>query len=116
MDEFGKRNGNERSRKSIEPGAMHAKGKKKRLTCFNCGKVGHIKSQCHAPKKEKVVSNNEKKSNKGGDGILCAVVSDRVGSSSEKQTLQSAHTANELQHFSSRSKFIGKNMKQKSKN
>jgi len=62
MDEYNKRkDGN--PNKSQEPGAINAKTRQ--LTCYGCGKSGHIKAKCRFKKKnkvEKIDPNNKKNS------------------------------------------------------
>lgn len=105
IDEHSKRKGmtSSQSHQSNEAGAMNATGHRK-LKCFGCGKIGHIKSKCRALKN----SNNENKNsnesgNKSGNDkaakktankaatMMCAVVNEHEKSCNTKQTVE-AHT------------------------
>lgn len=87
LDEYGKRNNNEKGNKSNNGHAMQAKNPD--IVCFQCGKKGHIKSMCrqrNAKKKSK--SNTNPGGNKKDDTANAA--------SSEKECTLCAFDENDL--------------------
>lgn len=49
--------------------AMNTKGKSKRIICYGCGKIGHIKAKCKAKKDQNSKSDqkNSDSANKASD-------------------------------------------------
>lgn len=80
MDEHNKRTGRESSSKSNEPGAMHVKGKKKkRVTCYSCGKPGHKAPECRSTKKKGKDSENANEAQATSkESTMCAIVNEHV--------------------------------------
>lgn len=68
---------------------MRAKGQRKQLKCFGCGKIGHKKSQCFAQKKKNSNKGNKSSDDKGQ--TLCAIVNEQDYSCVEEQTAFCAH-------------------------
>lgn len=92
MDEHNKRTGMTSSNKPNESSAMNVNHKKKKLTCYGCGKIGHIKSKCRAQNSQK--KDSSENANKAGDGkaaTMCAVVSEHEKSCKAQPTVH-AHT------------------------
>lgn len=66
LDEYNKRSGGQSNSKTSEPHAMSAKNPN--ITCFKCGKKGHIQSQCRSRKTNTKSKSNAYDGNKNGDG------------------------------------------------
>lgn len=69
LDEYNKRSGEQSNGKTGDSHAMSARDPN--ITCFNCGKKGHIKSQCRSKKKnynQKKGNSKSNDDNKNGDG------------------------------------------------
>lgn len=90
MDEHNKRSGRESTGRSNESGAMSAKGQRKQLKCFGCGKIGHKKSSCFAQKKGKKNSNNVNKASDEKGSTLCAVTNGQECACIKQQAVNTA--------------------------
>lgn len=97
MDEHSKRTGRESSSKPSESGAMHVKGKKKKIICYECGKPGHTRAKCRSAKKIEKVPGASSKSNTGKESTMCAMVNEHVQTCTDQSSASAAHDAQQCE-------------------
>lgn len=114
MDEHNKRTGGNVPSRSSESGAMNAKGKGKRVICYGCGKVGHIKAKCKAMKKDHKSKGDRKdpdsatKASEEKHETMCAVRNEEANACDNKQTKDNTNAKTQVQRSNNPSqiKFV----------
>lgn len=114
MDEHNKRTGGNVPSRSSESGAMNAKGKGKRVICYGCGKVGHIKAKCKAMKKDHKSKGDRKdpdsatKASEEKHETMCAVRNEEANACDNKQTKDNMNAKTQVQRSNNPSqiKFV----------